>query len=255
MGDRSRGASVTLVRRLPLAWVLLLLTTTGCAYTLRNSSTGEEVRCGTVPMPAWWTYTRAEREAFGELRCIETAALAAMPPSPIQMAARPPAPVPELAREPSPAPPAAEPEPPAPPPPAAAEAEPTAPPPVAPARPQITEFKPTEMLHDIFFDFDAFEVRAEAQNVLNANAAWLRANPEYSVLIEGHCDERGTNEYNLALGEHRARAAMNYLVAQGVEARRLLTFSYGEERPFCVERTEACWAQNRRSHFLVKREP
>ncbi|PYM03932.1 MAG: hypothetical protein DMD82_15895 [Candidatus Rokuibacteriota bacterium] len=70
--------------------------------------------------------------------------------------------------------------------------------------------------------------------------------------MEGHCDERGTNEYNIALGEHRARAAMNYLIAHGIAAGRMTTFSYGEERPFCAERTEACWALNRRAHFLVK---
>ena len=72
------------------------------------------------------------------------------------------------------------------------------------------------------------------------------------VLIEGHCDERGTNEYNLALGERRAKATMNYLVSQGVQAARITIISYGEERPLCTEKTEACWARNRRAHFLTK---
>ena len=72
------------------------------------------------------------------------------------------------------------------------------------------------------------------------------------MLIEGHCDERGTVEYNLVLGERRAKAAMNYLVAQGVQASRFTVISYGKERPFCTEHTEACWSQNRRAHFLVK---
>jgi peptidoglycan-associated lipoprotein len=72
------------------------------------------------------------------------------------------------------------------------------------------------------------------------------------VLIEGHCDERGTNEYNLALGERRAKATMNYLVGQGVQANRITIISYGKERPTCTEHSEACWAKNRRAHFLVK---
>jgi len=72
------------------------------------------------------------------------------------------------------------------------------------------------------------------------------------LLIEGHCDERGTNEYNLALGERRAKATMNYLVSQGIQANRITIISYGEERPICTEKTEACWAKNRRANFLVK---
>ena len=72
------------------------------------------------------------------------------------------------------------------------------------------------------------------------------------MLIEGHCDERGTNEYNLALGERRAKSTMNYLVSQGIQASRITIISYGEERPVCTEKTEECWAKNRRAHFLVK---
>jgi peptidoglycan-associated lipoprotein len=87
---------------------------------------------------------------------------------------------------------------------------------------------------------------------LDANAAWLKSNPGQLVLIEGHADERGTVEYNLALGERRAKAGMNYLVAQGVQANRFTVISYGKERPFCTEHNEACWSQNRRDHFLVK---
>ena len=88
--------------------------------------------------------------------------------------------------------------------------------------------------------------------MLDANAAWLKSNGNHLLLIEGHCDERGTNEYNLALGERRAKSAMNYLVSQGVQAARITIISYGEERPLCTEHTETCWAQNRRDHFLVK---
>jgi peptidoglycan-associated lipoprotein len=123
---------------------------------------------------------------------------------------------------------------------------------VAGARPEITEFKPTPTLGDVFFDFDAYDIRPEDARILDANIDWLRSHADHLVLIEGHCDERGTNGYNIALGDHRARATRNYLVAHGIAEARIATFSYGEERPFCIERAEECWAQNRRAHFLVK---
>jgi len=107
-------------------------------------------------------------------------------------------------------------------------------------------------LADVHFDFDKAVIRSGDVKILDASAGWLKANPEQLLLIEGHCDERGTNEYNLALGERRAKAAMTYLVAQGVEANRITLVSYGKERPSCTEKTERCWAQNRRDHFLVK---
>ena len=103
----------------------------------------------------------------------------------------------------------------------------------------------------MFFDFDKYDIRPTDAKTLDTNAAWLKSNDNL-VLIEGHCDERGTNEYNLALGERRAKAAMNYLVAQGVQASRITIISYGKERPTCTEHSESCWAQNRRAHFLVK---
>jgi peptidoglycan-associated lipoprotein len=120
------------------------------------------------------------------------------------------------------------------------------------ARPSPKEFVSVPELRDIFFDFDKYDIRPEDSKTLDANAAWLKSNPNQLVLIEGHCDERGTNEYNLALGERRAKAAMNYLVSQGVQASRITIISYGEERPTCTEKNEGCWAKNRRSHFLVK---
>ena len=107
-------------------------------------------------------------------------------------------------------------------------------------------------LNDIYFDFDKYNIRPNDAKILDANAAWLKSNPANLVLIEGHCDERGTNEYNLALGERRAKSTMNYLVAQGVQASRITIISYGEERPVCSEHNEACWSKNRRSHFLTK---
>jgi peptidoglycan-associated lipoprotein len=120
------------------------------------------------------------------------------------------------------------------------------------ARPEPKEFVAVPELRDIYFDFDRYDIRPADAKILDANAAWLKQNPGMLLLIEGHCDERGTNEYNLALGERRAKAAMNYLVAQGVQASRITIISYGEERPVCMEKTEECWAKNRRAHFLVK---
>jgi peptidoglycan-associated lipoprotein len=107
-------------------------------------------------------------------------------------------------------------------------------------------------LQDVFFDFDKYDIRPADTRTLDANAAWLKSNPNHLVLIEGHADERGTNEYNLALGERRAKSTMNYLVSQGVQANRVTIISYGEERPTCMEKSEGCWAKNRRAHFLVK---
>jgi peptidoglycan-associated lipoprotein len=115
-----------------------------------------------------------------------------------------------------------------------------------------SQFTPTMALGDIHFDFDRYDLRPADMKVLDMNAAWLKDNSHSLLLIEGHADERGTNEYNLALGERRTKAAMDYLVSQGVRAARINTLSYGEERPRCVDRTEACWARNRRAHFLVK---
>jgi peptidoglycan-associated lipoprotein len=120
------------------------------------------------------------------------------------------------------------------------------------ARPVPSDFAANENLRDIFFDFDKYDIRPTDAKVLDANASWLKSNPNHLVLIEGHCDERGTNEYNLALGERRAKSTLNYLVSQGVQASRITIISYGEERPTCTQKTEECWAKNRRAHFLVK---
>ena len=119
-------------------------------------------------------------------------------------------------------------------------------------RPSPKEFMAVAALKEVYFDFDKYDIRAEDAKTLDANAAWLKSNADNLVLIEGHCDERGTNEYNLALGERRAKATMNYLVSQGIQANRITIISYGEERPVCSEKTEACWAKNRRASFIVK---
>lgn len=107
-------------------------------------------------------------------------------------------------------------------------------------------------LEDIFFDFDQYMVRRDAQTTLSANAAWINGRSGRAVVIEGHCDERGTQAYNLVLGEKRARAAKRYLEDLGVPASRLKTTSYGELRPFCKERDESCYQQNRRAHFVAQ---
>jgi peptidoglycan-associated lipoprotein len=112
------------------------------------------------------------------------------------------------------------------------------------------DFTRVGSLKDIRFDFDKYEIRAADAKILDANAAWLKTNGGVQVLIEGHCDERGTLEYNLALGDRRAKAAMAYLVGRGVGASRMRGISYGEERPVCTAHDESCWAMNRRDHFL-----
>jgi peptidoglycan-associated lipoprotein len=119
-------------------------------------------------------------------------------------------------------------------------------------RQRIEGFKVADTLADVHFEFDRYDLTAEATQALDANAAWLKANPRHLVLIEGHCDERGTAEYNLALGERRAKSAMNYLVSNGIEAGRITTISYGKERPVCSERAESCWSRNRNDTFLTK---
>ena len=121
-------------------------------------------------------------------------------------------------------------------------------------RPPLSELRTIDALKDIHFDFDRYDIRMDAAKVLDADAAWLNDNARTLVLIEGHADERGTDEYNLVLGERRAKATPAYLVSHGVQGSRITVISYGEERPVCRERTEACWAKNRRAHFLVKAE-
>ena len=102
------------------------------------------------------------------------------------------------------------------------------------------------------FEFDRYDIRAEDAEVLDANAESLKANPKLLILVEGHTDQRGTGEYNLALADRRAKASMNYLVSRGVRSNRISVISYGKERPMCKDANEGCWSQNRRAHFMVK---
>jgi peptidoglycan-associated lipoprotein len=113
------------------------------------------------------------------------------------------------------------------------------------------EFKAN--VQDAFFDYDAYDIRSDAQATLSRDASWLAAHPEIRVVIGGYCDERGSNEYNLALGQNRADAAKNALVTAGVAATRIRVISFGKEKPFCTESTEECWQQNRRAGFTLDR--
>jgi peptidoglycan-associated lipoprotein len=108
------------------------------------------------------------------------------------------------------------------------------------------------VLKDIFFDFDKFNIKDEYKGILSENAAILVAHPGVKLLIEGHCDERGTNEYNLALGEKRAKAVFDFYAAYGVGVKSISTISYGEERPFDPGSNESAWAKNRRVHMVVQ---
>lgn len=105
---------------------------------------------------------------------------------------------------------------------------------------------------DVFFGYDLADLTAEAQATLRENAIWLRRFPEAKVIIEGHCDERGSEAYNLALGDRRALAARDFLIQAGVDPNQMETISYGEERPFDPGHTEAAWAKNRRAHFVAR---
>ncbi|MGH7828127.1 MAG: peptidoglycan-associated lipoprotein Pal [Candidatus Binatia bacterium] len=107
-------------------------------------------------------------------------------------------------------------------------------------------------LKEIYFDFDRYDLRDDARATLKANAAWLKANPSARVEIEGHCDERGTSEYNLALGAKRAQTAKDYLLTLGISPQRIATISYGEELAVCRQQKEDCYQQNRRDRFVVR---
>jgi len=130
-----------------------------------------------------------------------------------------------------------------------------APPPMESAPIEESEPAPREMeaegLSVILFDFDKYNIRDDQRAVIEANASWLKSHPDVKVSIEGHCDERGTNEYNLALGERRAKTTQKVLASLGVDQSRLSTISYGEERPVCNDKMESCYSKNRRAQFKL----
>jgi peptidoglycan-associated lipoprotein len=161
-------------------------------------------------------------------------------------------------KAPAPAPP------PPPPPPTAPAPPPPPPPPPAPApapapltedeifaRKSLEELNAEKPLGDVFFAYDSSDLSDTSRQALERNSTWLKRWTSTRIMIEGHCDNRGTPEYNLGLGERRANAVRSYLVSLGIPAERLAIVSKGEEAPFCTEDTEACWSQNRRGHFLI----
>jgi peptidoglycan-associated lipoprotein len=129
-----------------------------------------------------------------------------------------------------------------------------APPPPPPPTPSVSdEDLFSQNIRDIYFDYDKSDVRGDQQSSMQADAQFLGQHSNINITIEGHCDERGSTDYNLALGDQRASAVKNALVAAGVNAGRIKTISYGKEKPFCMESNEACWQQNRRGHFVYQK--
>ncbi len=128
------------------------------------------------------------------------------------------------------------------------------PPPPAPTQSSLTEEQLfTQNVKDIYFDYDKSDVRSSEQASIQADVAFLQQHANISFTVEGHCDERGSTEYNLALGDNRASAVKNALVGAGIPADRIKTVSYGKEKPFCTESNETCWQQNRRGHFVYSK--
>jgi peptidoglycan-associated lipoprotein len=126
----------------------------------------------------------------------------------------------------------------------------------APPPPPVVEKGPSDdelflkEVRDAYFDYDKADIRPDARQALSKTADFLKGHPQFKVTVEGHCDERGSTEYNLGLGQRRADAVKQYLVSLGVPADRLATVSFGKEKPFCQEHAEPCWQQNRRGHFV-----
>jgi peptidoglycan-associated lipoprotein len=164
-------------------------------------------------------------------------------------------PPPQTPAPPPPPPPAATPAPPAPPPPPAPPAAAPAPRPLTEeeifARKSVDQLNSERPLDDVFFDLDKSDIRDDGRSALQRNADWLKKWPSTQITVEGHCDSRGSSEYNLGLGSRRANAVKDYLSSLGVPANRLTIVSKGKEQPFCNDESESCWQQNRRGHFLI----
>jgi peptidoglycan-associated lipoprotein len=130
----------------------------------------------------------------------------------------------------------------------------TQPPPPPPPPPTVTDEELfAQNVKDIYFDYDKSDIRADQQGSMQADIQFLSQHENINITIEGHCDERGSTEYNIALGDKRANAVKNALTAGGISASRIKTISYGKEKPFCTESTEACWQENRRGHFVYQK--
>lgn len=163
----------------------------------------------------------------------KVAAAAPPPPAPPAAPARPPAPPP-----------------PPPPPPAAAAPRPLTEEEIF-GRKSLADLNNEKPLGDVYFELDAATLKEEGKAALSTNATWLKKWASTKISVEGHCDERGSAEYNLGLGERRAKAVQDYLASLGIGADRVTVVSKGKEAPFCSESNEACWAQNRRGHFVI----
>jgi peptidoglycan-associated lipoprotein len=129
----------------------------------------------------------------------------------------------------------------------------TAPPPPPPAPSASEEELFAQNVKDIYFDYDKGDIRPDQQGALGGDISFLKQHPNMRFTIEGHCDERGSTEYNLALGDTRANAVKNALLQGGVSASNIKTISYGKEKPFCTEHAESCWQENRRGHFVYQK--
>ena len=116
---------------------------------------------------------------------------------------------------------------------------------------RMKNFQETSNLKDIHFNFDQYDLDRNSKEVLQQNASYLKQNSKIKIEIQGHCDERGTNNYNIALGERRAHSTKRFLVSQGIDSSRINIISFGEEKPFCFDSNEGCWFQNRRAHFML----
>ncbi len=161
---------------------------------------------------------------------------------------------PAAAPPPPPPPPPTQPAPPPPPPPPPAPAPAPAPKPLTEdelfARKTVEELNAEKPLGDVFFAFDSDELSPTSRQALQKNVEWMQRWTSTRISIEGHCDSRGTAEYNIALGERRAKAVRDYVISLGIDSGRIATVSKGKEAPFCTEENEACWSQNRRGHFI-----
>ena len=118
---------------------------------------------------------------------------------------------------------------------------------------RLQSFQSSSDLKDIHFKFDQYDLDNNSRAILERNADYLKHNLSLQIEVQGHCDERGTNNYNIALGERRAHSTKTYLVSQGVNSKRVRVISFGEEKPFCLDSNETCWYQNRRAHFMVSK--
>lgn len=125
--------------------------------------------------------------------------------------------------------------------------------PVVEEAPVVKEAPVMPKVDDVYFDYDKYTLKPQAKTTLEMNAKELKKNMDLGIVIEGHCDERGTEDYNLALGEKRAKAVKDYLASLGVSASKMTVISYGEARPFDSGKTESAWAKNRRAHFVLKK--